>query len=221
MTNTGNNSLTGAFISDPTATLTTCTNSNGGGAIAAADAHTSTTTTLLPGKTWTCTATYTVTQGNVDAGSIDNTATGDTNETVSQNALKTITITRSPSFTLVKTDTTTTSPKKAGDTVTFSLTVTNTGNTTLANVTITDANAILGTCNIANGSNLEPSDTLTCSASHPVTQGEIEAGKTKINYTVSKVDFAAVATSKFDTPKTGYRVMTYEENQQMKKSGIQ
>ena len=52
-------------------------------------------------------------------------------------------------------------------------------------------------------------------------QYEIEAGKTKINYTVSIVDFAAVATSKFDTPKTGYRVMTYEENQQMKKSGIQ
>ena len=52
-------------------------------------------------------------------------------------------------------------------------------------------------------------------------QYEIEAGKTKINYTVSKIDFTAVATSKFDTPKTGYRVMTYEENQQMKKSGIQ
>ena len=43
-------------------------------------------------------------------------------------------------------------------------------------------------------------------------QYEIEAGKTKINYTVSKIDFTAVATSKFDTPKTGYRVMTYEES---------
>ncbi len=52
-------------------------------------------------------------------------------------------------------------------------------------------------------------------------QYEIEAGKTKIKYTVSKIDFAAVAASKFDTPKTGFRVMTYEENQQMKKSGIQ
>jgi GLPGLI family protein len=52
-------------------------------------------------------------------------------------------------------------------------------------------------------------------------QYEIEAGKTKIKYTVNKIDFTAVAASKFDTPKTGYRVMTYEENQQMKKTGIQ
>ncbi|MBP6430203.1 MAG: DUF4412 domain-containing protein [Ferruginibacter sp.] len=50
---------------------------------------------------------------------------------------------------------------------------------------------------------------------------EIEAGKTKIKYTLSKIDFGVVAASKFDTPKTGYRVMTYEENQQMKKTGIQ
>lgn len=52
-------------------------------------------------------------------------------------------------------------------------------------------------------------------------QYEIEAGKTKIKYTVSKIDFGAVAASKFDAPKAGYRVMTYEENQQMKKTGIQ
>lgn len=50
---------------------------------------------------------------------------------------------------------------------------------------------------------------------------EIEAGKTKIKYSLSKIDFSVVAASKFDTPKSGYRVMTYEENQQMKKTGIQ
>jgi GLPGLI family protein len=50
---------------------------------------------------------------------------------------------------------------------------------------------------------------------------EIEAGKTKIKYSLSKIDFGVVAASKFDTPKSGYRVMTYEENQQMKKTGIQ
>lgn len=50
---------------------------------------------------------------------------------------------------------------------------------------------------------------------------EIEAGKTKIKYSLSKIDFGVVPASKFDTPKSGYRVMTYEENQQMKKTGIQ
>ncbi len=48
---------------------------------------------------------------------------------------------------------------------------------------------------------------------------EIETGKLKIKYTLSKISFDPVLISKFDTPKTGYRVMTYEENQQLKKPG--
>lgn len=46
---------------------------------------------------------------------------------------------------------------------------------------------------------------------------EIESGKMKMKYTLSKISFDAVQVSKFDFPKTGYRVMTYEENLQMKK----
>jgi len=46
---------------------------------------------------------------------------------------------------------------------------------------------------------------------------EIETGKLKFNYTVSKISFDAVPIAKFDFPTAGYRVMTYEENQQMKK----
>ncbi len=48
---------------------------------------------------------------------------------------------------------------------------------------------------------------------------EIEMSKSKIKYTASKVDFGVVPASKFDTPKAGYRVMTYEENQKIKKGG--
>lgn len=48
---------------------------------------------------------------------------------------------------------------------------------------------------------------------------EIETGKLKIKYTLSKISFDPVLISKFDFPKTGYRVMTYEENQQLKKPG--
>jgi len=46
---------------------------------------------------------------------------------------------------------------------------------------------------------------------------EIEAGSLKFKYTVSKISFDPVLVSRFDFPKSGYRVMTYEENQQMKK----
>ncbi len=46
---------------------------------------------------------------------------------------------------------------------------------------------------------------------------EIETGKMKFKYTVSKISFDAVQLSKFDFPKSGYRVMTYEEARQLKK----
>jgi GLPGLI family protein len=50
-----------------------------------------------------------------------------------------------------------------------------------------------------------------------VMQYEYEAGKLKFNYTVSKINMEPVQASKFDIPKSGYRVMTYEENQKLKK----
>ena len=50
-------------------------------------------------------------------------------------------------------------------------------------------------------------------------QYEYESGTTKYKYTVSKINFEPVLASRFDFPKSGYRVMTYEENQQIRKSG--
>jgi GLPGLI family protein len=37
-------------------------------------------------------------------------------------------------------------------------------------------------------------------------------GNLKVTYTVSKLTFAAVPAAKFDLPKSGYRIMTYEES---------
>ncbi len=50
-------------------------------------------------------------------------------------------------------------------------------------------------------------------------QYEYESGAMKYKYTVSKINFEPVPSSKFDFPKAGYRIMTYEENQQMRKGG--
>ena len=63
-----------------------------------------------------------------------------------------------------------------GDVIHYTVVATNGGNTTLASVTITDANAVLGTCTPANGSSLAPGGTISCSASHTVTQADIDAG---------------------------------------------
>ena len=42
-------------------------------------------------------------------------------------------------------------------------------------------------------------------------QYEWQAGKIKYKYTLSKISFDPVSPSKFDIPKSGYRVMTYAE----------
>lgn len=42
---------------------------------------------------------------------------------------------------------------------------------------------------------------------------ESTIGKMQVTYTVSKISLSPVPTTKFDLPKTGYRVMTYKESQ--------
>lgn len=41
---------------------------------------------------------------------------------------------------------------------------------------------------------------------------ETNSGSLKMTYTVSKITFAPVPAAKFDLPKAGYRVMTYDES---------
>ena len=48
-------------------------------------------------------------------------------------------------------------------------------------------------------------------------QYEIESGKMKFKYTIAKINYDPVPVSQFDFPTSGYRIMTYEENQVLKK----
>jgi hypothetical protein len=47
---------------------------------------------------------------------------------------------------------------------------------------------------------------------------ETSFGGLKVTYTVSKVSFSIVPASKFELPKSGFRVMTYEESKAVGKS---
>jgi len=47
---------------------------------------------------------------------------------------------------------------------------------------------------------------------------EVETGKMKFVYSMSKIDLGNVLQTKFDIPKTGYRVITYDENKQGNKN---
>lgn len=49
-------------------------------------------------------------------------------------------------------------------------------------------------------------------------QYELQSGNLNFKYTLKRLSYDVVPTVKFEAPKSGFRVMTYEENQQLKKS---
>jgi uncharacterized repeat protein (TIGR01451 family) len=160
-TNGGNTTLAAVTITDPNAILGTCTPANG--------------SSLAPGDTLTCVATHTVTQADIDAGHYLNTACVSATDATATCDDADVPSAKNPQLTIVK-DVTESSYGTVGDVLHYSVTATNSGNTTLASVTITDPNAILGICTPANGSALAPGATLVCNARHTVTQADITAG---------------------------------------------
>ena len=166
VTNTGNVTLTNVTVSDTAATLGACVPANG--------------SDLAPLATMTCAASHLVTQTDVDAGSFTNTGsvTDDDVCTAGDPACEdtvVITFTPNPSLTIDKVETSA-GPYVVGNTLTYDIVVTNTGNVTLTNVTVSDTAATLGACVPANGSDLAPLATMTCAASHLVTQTDVDAG---------------------------------------------
>ena len=99
-------------------------------------------TALAPAASVTCTATYTVTQADVDAGSVRNTATASGKTPASQaitSAPSSATVhgVRSPAITVVKSASPSTF-SVAGETIDYSFDVTNSGNVTLRNIRVRD-----------------------------------------------------------------------------------
>ncbi len=151
---------------------------------------------LAPGAIGTATATYTITQADVDAGGVSNSATaggtdpdGNPVTDVSDNgdeavdddgdgdptndSTDTATETANPELTLTKTGGI--SGSAVGDIVTYTFTVENTGNVTIDNITIVDP--LLGTAPIAvTPSTLAPGDTGTATATYTIVQADVDAG---------------------------------------------
>jgi len=171
VTNTGNVSLTNVAVSDVhsgTGTLSAITP-------ASAD--------LAPGATETFTATYTVTQADIDAGTdITNIATADavpangTLTPVTDDAAVSLEA-PTPSLTLAKTASET-ADVSVGDVVTYSYLVENTGNVGIDNVAVTDVHSGTGTLSAITPASvtLAPGATQTFTATYEVTQADIDAG---------------------------------------------
>jgi uncharacterized repeat protein (TIGR01451 family) len=163
MTNTGNVTLTSVGVTDPMTGLSAISCSS---------------TTLAPGASETCTATYTTTQADVDAGALSNTGTATgtppSGPKVTASSSVTIPAIQGPAIALVK-SASITSYSAAGTPVTYSYKVTNTGNVTLTSVGVTDPMTGLSAISCP-GTTLAPGASETCTATYTTTQADVDAG---------------------------------------------
>lgn len=141
--------------------------------------------TLNPGDTTTFSATLVLSQADIDAGVVNNsavaTSTDPSGATITAPASASTPIPPAPAIALVKQGTVdlgTDGIANAGDTVNFTFMVRNTGNVTLSNVTLTDA---LPGLTLAGGpiASLAPqvADSTTFTATYLLTQADVDAGR--------------------------------------------
>ncbi|MBU2994027.1 DUF11 domain-containing protein [Octadecabacter sp. 1_MG-2023] len=141
---------------------------------------------LAPNESITCTAIYSATQDDVDNGGVTNIATVEVVDTYNGGTVGgtdsvTVPSERSPAMTVLK-EASDTTDVALGDIITYTYTVTNTGNVTLEPVTLADDHtSAAGTSALAiedNGiiASLAPDEIVTLTATYEVTQADIDAG---------------------------------------------
>src|SRR5581483_2586312 len=146
------------------------------------------TSPLPPGASTTCSGSYTITQADLNSGSVTSNATASASSYTSYVVTTTITAIQSPSMTITKTPSTLSAGN--GQVVTYTYTLKNTGNVTLTSpFTVTD-NKISGVNCSAIGSSLAPNASGNCTANYTITAADVTAGA---------VTNTASATAKFNT----------------------
>jgi len=131
---------------------------------------------LLPTQSIICSATYTVTQADIDVGSVVNNASATDGTTTTPIATETVDAVQGPAIDMTKTATPQTFTA-VGEMVSYSYVITNTGNTTIMNaLTISDDRISTVTCPTLPAGGLLPNATLTCTGTDIVTQADIDAG---------------------------------------------
>ncbi|MDO5725917.1 MAG: S-layer homology domain-containing protein, partial [Tissierellia bacterium] len=138
-------------------------------------------TELAPGEEATATATYTVTQADMDAGFLQNTATVKVVPPKGVPISKTDTVRlpaiREPSFKFKKTtDKSDDYTLVAGETIKYTFTVENTGNVTLTDVKVEDNLEGLSTITW-DKTEIAPKDCARGTASYTITQEDVDKGK--------------------------------------------
>ena len=161
----------------------------------------------------TFTATYTITQSDIDSGSITNSATvigedpnsnsvtdtsDDPNNTddidpngdgePDDDTITTLPVEGTISLTKIALPATDGSYDTLGEVINYELVITNTGNVTLTNIEVTDANADIGSISPATITSLDPGATVTVNAEHTITQDDLNAGEVNNSASVTAED---------------------------------
>ena len=154
-------------------------------------------TSIAVGDSMTCTATYVLVQADVNAGSISNTATADSNETGPVSSSLTVSLSPNAALTLVKSSDATPDPA-VGETITYSYVATNGGEVTLTGVTVTDVHGGIGgsfsgvSCP---ATSLAVGDSMTCTATYVLVQADADAGSVSNTATADSNETGPVSSS--------------------------
>ena len=134
-------------------------------------------TSLAPGASTTCTADYTITQADVDAGSVTNVVnvTGTPSVGTLEPVQDTVTVNgwATPALTLEKRAVSGAPYSAVGQVINYEYVVRNTGNVTINALRVTDDKIATVNCPVTV---LAPTASTTCTASHVVTQADLAAG---------------------------------------------
>lgn len=125
----------------------------------------------------TCTGIYTITQADIDAGSVTTLATATASGSSSATMTTTVPLLATRALTLTKTPDPLTF-NNVGDTIIYSYVITNSGEATLgpAQFTVNDDKISVAINCGSGGTILEPNGTVSCSASYLITQADVTAG---------------------------------------------
>src|SRR5262249_52954905 len=158
--NTGNTTLTGVTITDANLGTLDCNQP----------------ASLAPGDHITCTGSHTLTQADNDPGQVVNTASADSSQTRPTDTEETGQGPKTTALALAKDGdliTTVVEPDgraDAGDRIDYTITATNTGNTTLTDVTVTDSLLTNLSCMPSvPAASLAPDSGITCTGTHTLT----------------------------------------------------
>jgi uncharacterized repeat protein (TIGR01451 family) len=195
-TNTGNVTLADVRITDAMAGLSTLTY-HWPGAVGV----------LAAGESVRATATYTLTQDDVDAGSVRNGATAmgtpPSGSAVTHDDAVLVPLTPNPVLSLAKSGVQNDPARTtAGDTIRYTFTVRNTGNVTLTDVVVTDDLEGLSALDYdwpGAAGRLAPGQSATATASYTSTQADVDAGHVNNMARVTGTDPSGAQTSAIDS----------------------